>query len=115
MVLEWLFAPVRQRWVDPQWQQRAIKDASTFSRLLAHAPGTPEEDDFWFLYHALMLFERCMRRAPVLAPISSSQPAHQQHAASPHLHWIVPSMLEVSLTELEPMAGTCQIKSRVLL
>jgi len=74
MVLEWLFAPVRQLWADPQWQQRALKDAATFSRLLAHTPGTPEEDDFWFLYHALMLFERCMRRAPVPTPPPPRKP-----------------------------------------
>ncbi len=124
LVLEWLLGPLRQQWLQPEWQEHFLSSPGGLVQLLTQKPGVPVDQNtkepesehngqMWSVYHTITFFERALRRctAPpsgktslTTQPVSSdtsnvdmdgSVTATAGHPMVAHLAWILPPLLKV--------------------
>jgi exportin-5 len=123
LVLEWLLGPLRQQWLQPEWQEHFLSSPGGLVQLLTQKPGVPVDQNtrepesehngqMWSVYHTITFFERALRRCTpppsgktlTTQPVSSdtlnvdmdgSITATAGHPMVAHLAWILPPLLKV--------------------
>eukprot|EP00850_Spirogloea_muscicola_P004145 SM000017S02885 [mRNA] locus=s17:974268:981897:+ [translate_table: standard] len=103
-VLNWLLSPVKDKWADQQWQHLYLSSGHALARLLssrldaavdgAAVTAAPSDNnsttDIWWIYYAVTLFEKALRRAVSITGIPGGR-----HPLLPHLEWILPPLLQL--------------------
>jgi len=124
LVLEWLLGPLRQQWLQPEWQEHFLSSPGGLVQLLTQRPGVPVDQNtkepesehngqMWSVYHTITFFERALRRCTpppsgktslTTQPVSSdtsnvdmdgSVTATAGHPMVAHLAWILPPLLKI--------------------
>eukprot|EP00850_Spirogloea_muscicola_P002509 SM000009S23638 [mRNA] locus=s9:1311908:1321866:+ [translate_table: standard] len=103
-VLNWLLSPVRDKWADQRWQHLYLSSGHALARLLssrldaavdgAAVCAAPSDNnsttDIWWIYNAVTLFEKALRRAVSITGVPGGR-----HPLLPHLEWILPPLLQL--------------------
>lgn len=105
-VLEWLFGPLREQWIQPAWQEKNLSSPGSLVQLLSQDLSNPQShEEIWSMYHTITFFERALRRCTNPGKVSSvpeqnvdmdAAAAHSGvNAMVLHLTWMVPPLLKV--------------------
>jgi exportin-5 len=118
-VLDWLLAPLRECWDQPEWQERYLSSPSGLVDLLSgnyqifaiksSTEGKSIHDQIWLVFHTVTFLERAYRRCgdikknrgPVVRDQTTSEDMDSSTMAlsmSPlvaHLKWALPPLLKL--------------------
>ncbi|KAJ7533943.1 hypothetical protein O6H91_13G072100 [Diphasiastrum complanatum] len=114
-VLEWLLGPIREQWLQTEWQNQYLSGPGGLIQLVtfeqSQSSGEREvkrNEEMWFIFHSVALFERALRRcsgpttgldgSPLKEGIGSQlDPSSipEIHPMLQHLSWIFPPLLKL--------------------
>lgn len=102
-VLSWLLEPLKEQWIQKEFQDTYLSSPMGLVHLLTRGPNTPENERMWHIFHTVTIFERALKRSgSKKASHSTSQNGSaftidvaSSHPMASRLSWMLPPLLQL--------------------